>query len=161
MKEAFARFTHKVRYALYGLYIKIFPKKEKKVRPGGVKRSMAIFAWAVMSVQVVLFAVFYVYKNFSAIALAFKDPATNAFTLDNFKYVFSEIVSSSGGSTLFIAFRNTAIFFVLGLALMVPNIIISCVLYKRIWGYKIFQVIFFFPTIIGSMVWADRCSRFL
>ncbi|MFR6641062.1 MAG: hypothetical protein ACLUSP_06820 [Christensenellales bacterium] len=33
MKEAFARFTHKVRYALYGLYIKIFPKKEKKVRP--------------------------------------------------------------------------------------------------------------------------------
>ena len=161
MKEAFARFTHKVRYALYGLYIKIFPKKGKKVRPGGVKRSMAIFAWAVMSVQVVLFAVFYVYKNFSAIALAFKDPATNAFTLGNFKYVFSEIVSSSGGSTLFIAFRNTAIFFVLGLALMVPNIIISCVLYKRIWGYKIFQVIFFFPTIIGSMVWAAAYKNFI
>ena len=159
MKEAFAKLKHKIRYALHDVYIKIFPKRERRGGNRGIKKSMALFAWAVMSVQVVLFAVFYVYKNFSAISLAFKDPYTNAFTWDNFKYIFTEM--ASGDSTLFIALRNTAIFFVLGLALMIPNIIISCVLYKRIWGYKIFQIIFFFPTIIGGMVWAAAYKNFI
>ena len=161
MREAIEKLRHKIKYAIHDLYIKIFPKREKARKSRGIRKSMAIFAWAVMSVQVVLFAVFYVYKNFSSIALAFKDPATGALTLDNFRYIIAELFSTGPKSTLFIAFRNTSIFFVLGLVLMIPNIIIACVLYKRIWGYKIFQIIFFLPTIIGGMVWAAAYKNFI
>lgn len=161
MREAIEKLRHKIKYALYDLYVKIFPERKKTHKNRRMRKSMAIFAWSVMSVQVILFAVFYVYKNFSSIALAFKDPLTGAPTFDNFKYVLTELFSSGSTSTLLIALRNTAIFFLIGLALMIPNIIIACVLYKRIWGYKVFQVVFFLPTIIGGMVWAAAYKNFI
>ena len=162
LSEKCQRAKHLLRYKLYELYIKIFPKRrEKKTTGKSMRRSMALFAWAVMSVQVLLFAVFYVYQNFSSILLAFRDAGTGAFTLDNFKFILTEIVASGGNSTLFIALRNTVLFFLLGLVLMIPNIIIACALYKKIWGYKIFQIIFFLPSIIGAMVWAAAYKNFI
>lgn len=161
MKEAIAKMFRDIKWFFYERFRKIpSPRKSKITR--SIKKDMYIFSWTVMSVQVLLFFVFYVYQNFSSILLAFQDVKTGSFTLDNFKYVIESVFSSSSeNNTILIALKNTTFFFILTLILMVPNVLISCALYKKIWGYKAFQIIFFFPTLIGGMVWATCYKNFI
>lgn len=104
-----------------------------------MKHSLWLFAYLVLALPILHFFIFYVYVNFDGVALAFKDVSTGALTFGNFRYVFKELVS--GGSEMFTAIKNTFAFWMLGWILMPINILVSFLLYKKLPGYKFFQVV--------------------
>lgn len=159
LKTVIGNAGHRLRCGMYAAGLKIFPaRKRNKAYYLKSKTKMALFAWAVMSVQVVLFAVFYVYVNLNSILLGFQDSVTGEFTVANFRLVLDALFNDG---TIWIAFKNTVLYFIISLILIPFNVIISVVLYKKILGYKVFQVIFFLPSIIGAMVWMAAYKAFI
>lgn len=107
------------------------------------------FVTALVAIPICHFLVFYVFINGSTILLAFKN-ADNVFTFDNFEFLFDYFCSAD--STLLEALINTLKFFVLGLIIFPVSLLFSYFLYKKIFLYKYFQIVFFLPSIISAMV---------
>ena len=107
------------------------------------------FVTALVVIPICHFLVFYVFINGSTILLAFKN-ADNVFTFDNFEFLFDYFCSAD--STLLEALINTLKFFVLGLIMFPVSLLFSYFLYKKIFLYKYFQIVFFLPSIISAMV---------
>lgn len=107
------------------------------------------FVAALVVIPICHFLVFYVFINGSTILLAFKN-ADNVFTFDNFEFLFDYFCSAD--STLLEALINTLKFFVLGLIMFPVSLLFSYFLYKKIFLYKYFQIVFFLPSIISAMV---------
>lgn len=150
------------RYSVYELFRRLgepFEKKNKRVHMRNMKHSLWGFSYLVLALPIAHFFIFYVYVNFDGVALAFKDVSTHAFTLDNFRYVVGELFS--GGSEMLTAIRNTFVFWLLSWVLMPINILVSFLLYKKILGYKIFQTVFFLPSLIGGVVWMTAYKNFI
>lgn len=155
----FENLLRKISDGWYGLKIKLFPPRTKKRKGMTFQTSMTLFAYAVLFLPIIQFFIFYVGGNLSSIWLAFADVSTKKFTLDNFSYVIRETIGTD--ATIMIALKNTTIYFVVGLLMMPINVIVSCTLYKKVWGYEFFQVIFFMPSMIGSMVWMSAYKSFI
>lgn len=106
-------------------------------------------------VPLVNFAVFYVYVNFNAILQAFIDPVSGGFTLDHFKQIFIDFSYQDqyGLSPMFVYLGNTMMYFGCSLLIMMPlTTIIAYFIYKKIFMYKFFRVMFFMPSILSSVV---------
>lgn len=149
------------RYSVYEFFRRLgepFQRKKKSAHMRNMKHSLWLFAYLVLALPILHFFIFYVYVNFDGVALAFKDVSTGALTFGNFRYVFKELVS--GGSEMFTAIKNTFAFWMLGWILMPINILVSFLLYKKLPGYKFFQVVFFLPSIIGGVVWMTGVQKF-
>lgn len=150
-------FWGNLKQSLYEAKRRIFPRVNKN-KNVSMKKGMWLFSYAVWALPIVYFLIFYVYLNFNSVMLAFKD-VNNNFTLENFNTVIQEIVKSDG--EILIALRNTLLFFTLSLLLMPVNIVVSYALYKQVWGYKFFEVIFYLPSIIGGVVWMTAYKNFI
>ena len=150
------------RYSVYEFFRRLgepFQRKKKSAHMRNMKHSLWLFAYLVLALPILHFFIFYVYVNFDGVARAFKDVSTGALTFGNFRYVFKELVS--GGSEMFTAIKNTFAFWMLGWILMPINILVSFLLYKKLPGYKFFQVVFFLPSIIGGVVWMTAYKNFI
>ncbi|GHU97762.1 binding-protein-dependent transport system inner membrane protein [Clostridia bacterium] len=124
-----------------------------------VKRIKAVkkylFVLSLIGIQLIIFGVFYIGVNFNSILMAFQNVKADGsvvYTFDNFRLFFENFKNTSG---LWIALRNTLIFFFFGLAMLPISFTTSYFMYKKVWGHKIFRVVFFFPTIISSVVWTN------
>ena len=93
--------------------------------------------------------VFYFYLQFSGILLAFQNPKTEAFTMNNFKQVWLSITDPKG--ELFLAFGNTLKFYGLSLIMLFANFFVAYFFFKKISGYKAFRIIFYLPAIISGV----------
>lgn len=113
-----------------------------------------IFIVGMLSVPVLHFLVFWVYVNFDSIIMAFQQNDLNGvpqWSLIWFRQLYEEL--SISDSTLWIATRNTLIYFLSTQLIVLPVSIILCYfLYKKIPGYKVFRVIFYLPSIISASV---------
>ena len=88
--------------------------------------------------------------NIQSILLAFQDNRTGAFTWWNFQYFWQELTSVDGEIGL--AVVNTLKYFFSNLLIVIPlSMIIAFFIYKKIWGYKTFTIIFYLPSIISSV----------
>ena len=150
-------FWGNLKQTFYELRRKLMPKPIRRGN-GSMKKGMWAFSYAVWALPIVYFLIFYVYLNFNSVLLAFKD-INNNFTMQNFRTVIQEIVTSDG--EILIALRNTSLFFALSMLLMPVNVIVSYALYKQVWGYKFFEVIFYLPSIIGGVVWMTAYKNFI
>lgn len=115
--------------------------------------SRTFFIIAHLLLGVVVFLVLYVYVNVQSFVMAFQraENGVTYFTLENFQ-TFFELIGEGG--ILLEGFRNTFSWFLLSMALTVVSYFISYFLYRKIWGYKIFRVIFFIPSLISQIVMA-------
>lgn len=102
------------------------------------------------------FLVFWVYANFSAITMAFKD-SQGAFTLANFARFFDEFSLST--SDISIAFRNTFLTFGIVVVAYPFKVLVSFFIYKKVPFYNFYRVVFFFPSIIFSVAMALIFTR--
>ena len=131
----------------------------KKINNNVVKRKIrrALFIISFTILPVVAFLVFYVYVNLDAFAMAFQKPQGNKLVwagFENFAWVFEKIKKGSTIETddLRLGFINTFKSFGI-LMLMYPiGIINAYFVYKKIWGYKAFRVLFYLPTIVSSVI---------
>ncbi len=116
------------------------------------RKKTAIFIITMLAIPVINWLVFWLYINIQSIGLAFLDARTKQFTWDNFKYFWDQLTLAGGSGILFIALKNTLIYFGSTVLIVLPiSLVISYFLYKKIAGYKIFRVIFYLPAIISGM----------
>ncbi len=97
----------------------------------------------------------YVVINIGSIGLAFtiKSNGSNGeqiFTLKNFTTLFAELGASGSGLWQYVV--NTLLFFVTYLIKTVLAFFVAYFLYKKIFGYKFFRVIFYLPCLISPIV---------
>lgn len=123
-------------------------KRRKKIR---VRRT--VFICLMLSVAIINFLVFWVYINASSIIMAFQQVVNNEtiITLGNFKLVLNEIARAD--SHLRVGFINTLKYFTLSLCGILPlSIIFSYFLFKKVFMWKYFRVVFFLPNIISAVI---------
>lgn len=133
----------------------------RKVRKKKFGSSLNRTAFIVCSLALPLlsWAVFWLYVNFDGILLAFKDPRTGAWTMDNFTYI-RDLLTKPGGE-LRIAVRNTMLYFLMSNALLVLNLIVAYFLYKKVAGFKAYRIIFYLPGIISGVVLTTIFQEFI
>lgn len=127
--------------------------KRKKKNWGERIFIIVMLAWPIFH-----FLVFWLYVNFDSLLLAFQKPESfgsdkMVWTLDNFKFVYHEFFE--GGTEMWIALRNTFLYFASSMLVFPLALIMTYFIYKKIPGYKVFRVIFYFPTIISASVTAS------
>lgn len=130
-------------------------KKQRTVRRPRLKKWDKIFLCVMLGIPIVYFLVFWVYVNFDSILLAFRTTTGEWSTL-NLEKAWKEL--TTGGGELFIALRNTLLIFMVNVVLIPLEVLIAYFFYRKIKGYRIFQVIFYLPSIISTVV---ICQSFI
>ena len=117
------------------------------------KKADRIFIIGMLFLPFLNFLVFYLYVNFDSLLMAFQVPMGNdiKWGLNNFETMFQEFALSNGA--LRIALKNTFIYFFSGLLITLPLSFFLCYfLYKKVFGYRVYRVIFYLPSIIAASV---------
>ena len=128
----------------------------KNKRSNKLKKWDRIFLIVMLGIPIVYFLVFWVYVNIDSILMAFKTASGEWSTLNIEKAWRSLFVEN--GSELGIALRNTFIFFAISIFLIPFEVLIAYFFYRKIKGYRIFQIIFYLPSIISTVV---ICQAFI
>ncbi len=116
------------------------------------KTQKKIFIVAMLFLPIVHWLVSWIYINGSSLLMAFQDDY-GKFTLSNFPEVYDMIFNAERNNALRNALLNSMKSFFVSEFIGVPiSLVISYFLYKKIWGYKTFRTIFYFPHIISSIV---------
>lgn len=115
----------------------------KKKKP--ISKLRVLFILCGITIPIVNWLLLYVYPNFSAIVMAFKD-SQGAWSLDNFVRFFGEFQKETSEITL--AFKNTFITFGIGLVCFPFHVLVPYFIYKKVPFYRFFKIVFFFPSII-------------
>jgi len=134
----------------------------ERINANGVKRhkfnmedrQAAVFCYVMLGVPFAFFLVFWVYVNISSIYLAFID-SFGKVSLKNFKMVIDGVIDKDmyGWNIAQIVWRTVRLWFYVNILCVLPSMVSSYVLYKKIVGAYVFRVIFMIPTILGGMVW--------
>ncbi len=114
------------------------------------------FILSMIIVQMVIFAIFYVYKNFSSIMMAFQlrdVSGETVWTFKNFADIWKDVTSAYNGELL-LSTVNTFKFFILGQVMFPIAFMTSYFMYKKVPGYKAFRLLFFIPSILSGVVWS-------
>ena len=134
------------------LHHKIFDVKNDTM-PKALAKGKNFFVFCMVIIGLLHFAVFYIGVNYKAVLLGFQKEVNGqtVFTLDWFKAFFNEF--SYADSILATCFKNTLKYFVLqSFVLFLTGYVISYFLYKKIFGHKIFRVVFYLFGIISGIV---------
>ncbi len=130
-------------------------KEIKRRRYSFEDRNAFLFCYIILGIPFLFFLVFWVYVNFNSIILAFQD--TNGhFTFGNIKEV---ILAFFGGEDRYnfnlakTLGRTVLMWFMVSVVCVVPSMLTSYVLYKKIPGAAIFRVILMVPTILAGIIW--------
>jgi len=123
----------------------------KEIRRNKLMR--AIFIIAMIIVPILNFLVFYLYVNFNSILMAFQKTdvfGNTTYTLEWFELTLKGLFVT-GEMLLYL--RNTMYYFCTSLFVIMPlTALIAYFIYKKIFMYKFFRVIFFLPSIFSAVV---------
>lgn len=116
------------------------------------KRKETFFVWAMLALPLISWVVWYWYVNFSSFVNAFKDASGN-WSFINFKTFWESLTAPSTElGSINTGLKNTLGYYLQDLLLFFPlQILLAYFLYKRIWGYRFFRVIFYLPSIVATV----------
>lgn len=131
-------------------------KQKKKYR---AKELLCI--WSVLILPIIDLIIFWVFGTAQSIPIAFElydvDGNIIGYGFDNFQYVFTQL-----NTKFFLAIGNSLKYWVLGFAVLTPiSFVLGFFLYKKIWGYKIFRYVFFFPSILSAVILSTFFKNFV
>ena len=136
------------------------PKKEKS-SAASFKREKDFFIFALLCLPVLDWLVFWLFVNGQSILLAFKHPRTAEFSWINFQTFWDQLTNPIG-ENVGMALKNTFIYFGLNVLIMLPaSVVMSFFIYKRVFGYKAYRVIFYLPAIISGVAMTTCFLRFI
>lgn len=122
--------------------LKKYTKREKRNFP---------FVIAMLAFPILQFLVFYVYINLQSFVLAFTNVAGN-FTLGNFREIIREWSNPSLLSLPDSLIRSMITWGINTVIVFPCTVLFTYALYKKVPGEMIFRVIFYLPSIVGSVV---------
>ena len=132
---------------------------EKKKAKRKEQFKIDVFCYALLILPILNWIVLWLIVNFQALILPFQDEETGLFTL---KYFNAIMESFKAGGPLFIAFKNTMVYFISSLITgYLLSLFCSYFLYKRIAGYRFFTVILMIPAIVSSVVLISIYKNFI
>lgn len=126
-------------------------REKKKLK---IKRYL--FVLSIIIVPLLNFIIFYLIQNASAFVMAFqvKKQGVSYWSLENYTRIFREFTQSDKNSDLYISLVNTLKFFLLGIIMLPVSFMTSYFMYKKIFLHGVFKIVFFFPSILSSVVWS-------
>ena len=135
----------------------LFIKSKHRKRKG---KKELLFIWGMLALPLVQWLIFWLGINVDFIRLAFLDARTDAVTFSNFVTFWDELTSPYG--SIKVAFINTLKYFATTMLIINPlSLIVAYFIYKRIWGYKIFRIVFYLPAIISSVVMVESFRQII
>lgn len=135
----------------------LFIKSKHRKRKG---KKELLFIWGMLALPLVQWLIFWLGINVDFIRLAFLDARTDAVTFSNFVTFWDELTSPYG--SIKVAFNNTLKYFATTMLIINPlSLIIAYFIYKRIWGYKIFRIVFYLPAIISIVVMVESFRQII
>ena len=112
-----------------------------------------LFLVACLTIPVLHWFVFWLYINIDSFVLSFQNLLGDWVGSANYKWYFSNLTSDNPVVDMWEALRNTLVSFCFSLGVSTPICLaFSYFFYKKIAGYKVYKVISYLPSIIGSMV---------
>ena len=115
------------------------------------RRKDLIFVLCMLAIPLANFLVFWLWPNFQSIIIAFQVPSIDGFTLFNFERFFGELASDVTGPGLWRQIGNSFIMFGVGTFINLPMVLfMSYIMFKKVYGYKVFRVLFYLPSIIPA-----------
>lgn len=116
-----------------------------------IERRKFPFVALMLLFPILQFLVFYVYVNFNTFVLAFTNVQGN-FSVANFEEIFREWSNPSLLSLRGSLMRSIITWSISTFIVFPMTILFTYALYKKVKGEMIFRVIFFLPSILGSVV---------
>jgi len=124
-------------------------------------KKTAFFIISLLFIPIINWLVFWLFVNLQSIVLAFQSPIDGHFTFDNF-VIFWRNLTTPIDNVLGLALRNTALYFGSSILIILPlSLVIAYFLYKKIWGHKIFRIVFFLPAIISGIALVTSYSTLI
>lgn len=120
--------------------------------PKFMKKGAYLFIYPMLIIAVIGM-IKYLWINFSSILLSFSvenEFGEQVYTFANFERLFAEFKSTD--SQIWMALVNTLKYFLMYTVKTLVSFVVAYFLYKKIWGYKIFRVIFYLPSIISPII---------
>ena len=131
-----------------------YSEKAKKIN---VNRTLFIISG--IALPILSFLIFWLGVNFSSFILAFRRSSTGEWTMDNFAQFWDELTRDGG--QIGIAVRNTSIYFAKDLVMLFVNLLLAFFLYKKLFMYKAFRIVFYLPAIISGVVMTTVFAEFI
>lgn len=124
-----------------------------KSKKNAIKTGGAVFSCIMLIPVLFHFLVFYCGVNLGTILLAFTTPTPDGevLSLVNFKNFFAEM--GRPDSQIFLALSNTLQHYLWGQIKFAVTCLVAYFFYKKIYGHKIYKVIFFLPSMVPGMVY--------
>lgn len=130
-------------------------KMKSKLQPIDI-----VFICSMLAIPIIMFCVFFIYLNISNIVMAFTptmDYGYGTGFFSNFQWAWNRIFHATGAAAdqLTSGIANSLILFLKDTLILPFNVVVAYFLYKKVTGYKVFQVIFYLPGIISGLVMAN------
>lgn len=134
----------------------------QRVKKKGLKLLDKIFVVTMLAVPVIIFLNGWIFVNFNSVLMAFQIP-TGEWSFASFEKVFNNLSSQPLDKSFQItsALKNTGLWFLKDTVMLPFQLLIAYFLYKRIAGYKAFQIIFYLPGIIPGIAVSSMFSEFI
>ena len=125
-------------------------KKQKSTR----RRRELFCIWSVLILPLIDLIIFWVAGTVLSIPIAFEHYTADGaveYSFYNFEYLFRSITEPN--SIFLEALLNSLKYWAFSFFILTPvSFIMGFFLYKKVWGYRIFRYVFFFPSIISSVI---------
>lgn len=126
---------------------------DKKKSIQSFERSGKIFAYLMISVAVLHFAVFWIYINFDQFLMAFSYRTVGGeerLTLDNFRRIFEDL--GQADSVLVYSVVNTLKYWVMSAVKLILTVFVAYFIWKKIPLSRTYLFIFFLPSILPPVM---------
>lgn len=125
-----------------------------------------LFICAMLAIPIIMFCVFFIYLNISNIVMAFSPTTDLGFGTEwysNFEWAWHRIFdpAMNGGGQLTSGIINSLILFLKDTLILPFNVVIAYFLFKKVTGYKVFQVVFYLPGIVSGLVMVNAYMTIL
>lgn len=131
------------------------PKLSKRLKPIDI-----VFIVTMLAIPIVHFLVFYIYVNLQSFALAFQKP-TGEWSTITMQNALKDIFIGSEDSKLLESIGNTLLYFTKDLIFLPFHVLIAYFLYRKVPGAKVFQVIFYLPSLVSGVAIANMFQMFI
>lgn len=131
--------------------------KKKNQNPNPMEKHKALFLIPMLIVPIANFLIFWLYANFQSILNAFRieEFGEIKYSVVNWKNLFSDLFSGNPYFNIAELLRNTMLYFATSMIFIMPlSLLLSYFLFKKIFLYKFYRVIFYLPNIISGAVLA-------
>ncbi len=143
------------------------PEKKKRSRISNRRLKEILFSYGMLLIPLIQFAIFYIWINANSIMMAFQSFYGVAedggelfiWSADNFTRLFKELSNSE--ATVHIALINTMKYFAAGLCMIPVSFLVAYFLYKKVWGFKFFRIMFFLPGIISAVLFVATYKQLI